>query len=849
MEHEFESELAARSLTGGVHGLGRDPAERDNPGPASRSAADAASTARANILATGEPAPAAEPEFAPTRNTEHETRNTDSWPITRPNIPGAEPGESPLMTVFRQARTEIGGWGTRTERVDVDSPGWAPVEYALTILGGSRRFGPNIGEMVLRLSTAKTTFSADNIEPPQEVQAPPAECKCELTCYRPWYYGIEHLPQGWDFKSCQTSVGFYLVGKLSIREKDPPISKPFHVWCEPEGAVEFLTGSLDNIPRETDRGMATLDGDIQCTGDLSFTMRAKRAGACKIRAKWGEQECPPINILIREDCSCEILCTHGFVPFPKDWEKKLSSSSVCVVPPYEENTDMGYATLLGRVILKGSSKEWRPLKVTITPVTGVDLALIEHRHLGVIDCWIPLRPEVVQCGTTLDFCAHFRHGGEYELTATWGDVVCKKLVQVGQCDVEEVRNAAAIAQAAASVSVTAAAPVAERLSRVEYIQQLAVSRTRGSVAVALENPDSEPIQGFVDIRTAAEVMTASKWAPKDCCCLYISDLQVMITISAYFTGTAISPFREILKQLSEFLKGPEAVNKAREALGAFDPHCKRAVQRECKGAIDLADLNDHLTRIFAQLCSDNSSPLRPMARDGSPVWEGDEHYDYPATAWSSHEMGRECARTQLPIKTLRIKVVIASNKTAAEKDTLRRELAQALKGASAIFMQCCIRLDPQDMDENAIEIKSPVDTALSYSGEVPVPANDDIRTKLVYVDSDSPWVTKIVRDKPATKGHADFPRVTPDGRFVQYGGIASVWAANAAIIAHEIGHNAGLATEYTAPLPHMPDQDPHEGYISDVEVMGALAGHRWRSSDCVTLRRFVEKLDPYWIKD
>lgn len=193
---------------------------------------------------------------------------------------------------------------------------------------------------------------------------------------------------------------------------------------------------------------------------------------------------------------------------------------------------------------------------------------------------------------------------------------------------------------------------------------------------------------------------------------------------------------------------------------------------------------------------------------------------------------------------MRIRVTISSKKTEAERKAIRKELAEALKGASAILMQCCIRLDPHDIDEAAITMKDPVDEAKAYGGESEEPHGSDIRTHLVFGDNDALWVRDIVTKAPYALGHAEYPRRVAGGKW-RYGGIVGIWAAASAVIAHEIGHNAGLATDYTKPAGA---QNDHDGYETG-EVMAKLAGLRWRGSDCITLRRFVKNLPPYWVKE
>ncbi len=322
MEHEFESQLAARLGMAG----NRDAGERST----FLSAADAASTARANILATGEPAPAAEPEFAPTRNTEHETRNKNSWPLTRPNIPGAEPGESPLMTVFRQARTEIGGWGTRagTEVIGgypVATPEMWAEDRGSRLLGvhallvGARRRGPDSGEQVIFGQIGVS----DNVKalrdplfklPPEDVggEAPPVgvgkeDCACQVLCVSSPH---SNLQADWeknlkDVPECNVQVGSDgTFGWLVCRLKLAGGSTRRHfveIAVSPDGASVHPL-ALHHHGFIECQWQPYTPVETLCNSDLNFCVQFSKKGVYELVVTWGGLTCK--KRIAVGDCEC-----------------------------------------------------------------------------------------------------------------------------------------------------------------------------------------------------------------------------------------------------------------------------------------------------------------------------------------------------------------------------------------------------------------------------------------------------------------------------------------------------------------------------------------------------------------
>lgn len=144
MANESESVDDSPASHGRVWGGHVEGAVAGNESAQTVNAADAMAKARANIAFRGFDTPEPNPEAQPPA-LDSQPSTPGSWPITRPNIPGAEPNESPLMTVFRQARTEIGGWGTRAHRerleqgaLDQAEPD-TPELHAQALLTGPRR--------------------------------------------------------------------------------------------------------------------------------------------------------------------------------------------------------------------------------------------------------------------------------------------------------------------------------------------------------------------------------------------------------------------------------------------------------------------------------------------------------------------------------------------------------------------------------------------------------------------------------------------------------------------------------------------------------------------------------------
>ncbi len=372
MEHEFESQLAARLGMAG----NRDAGERST----FLSAADAASTARANILATSDPAPTAEPEFAPTRNTEHETRNTNSWPITRPNIPGAEPGESPLMTVFRQARTEIGGWGTQSERADfTPHPTGSTFDPAASLLTGRRRssdvilepYGvavtyvnapsfdregkkPITGEPhggsaesveceQLRRQAEQSGSAVDwadyylrcrgimydpglggygnlPIPTPQPVQpevprqpfAAPV-CLCKFPCFKPdWEPRWKGAPEGNTEQGRTIPLGRTLYAEFQLHQSSLKPEDICTVRAFPSGRVKLVEGHISEADVAQAKGTQELpEKKMRCPSSRPITIIPVTQGPAKIVAAWGGLVCTlDLTIGPPEKCGCEISCAE-----------------------------------------------------------------------------------------------------------------------------------------------------------------------------------------------------------------------------------------------------------------------------------------------------------------------------------------------------------------------------------------------------------------------------------------------------------------------------------------------------------------------------------------------------------
>jgi pimeloyl-ACP methyl ester carboxylesterase len=311
MANEFEREMTAPSIM-----AGRD-------GPARTIAADAATMARANILASRDAAP--DPEIAL-------TRNTTSWPITRPNIPGAEPGESPLLTVFRQARTEIGGWGVRTETGIIGGDPVATSEMSAwdrapqllgvhALLVGARRSGPDSGEQVYfgqigSNGNVKTLRGSQFELPPDDVggEAPPVpvgagkeDCACQVLCISSPH---SNLQADWaknlkDVPECNVQVNSdgtfgWLVCQLKLSGGSKQ-RRFVEITVSPDGASVHPL-ALHHHGFIECQWQPYTPVEAPCDSDLNFCVQFSKKGVYELVVKWGGLTCK--KRIAVGDCEC-----------------------------------------------------------------------------------------------------------------------------------------------------------------------------------------------------------------------------------------------------------------------------------------------------------------------------------------------------------------------------------------------------------------------------------------------------------------------------------------------------------------------------------------------------------------
>lgn len=492
------------------------------------------------------------------------------------------------------------------------------------------------------------------------------------------------------------------------------------------------------------------------------------------------------------------------------------------------------------------------------PVSPIVLRRGSHKQ-GTVTEASKLEDEV-DCGTRVWCSADFVKDaqgnlveGEVRVLAKFDGRICgRMLVKVHRsadpCSLGDTEDKASTAQIKAlgksgmKITVTPSPPK-QVTSAADYAKEVGNLAAGESLMSSVAMGSNE---AFVAVSCKATLNTDTLYVEEDCCCLYATAVDINLSFRVVYFGFTRSPFDEIMDQIISWGRRSETREVILTTLSAHLPMCELRKKEPCNTWVLTDQQYQQITEdLCTQLVDDMAdlvSPLKPVDGDGSEAQISDADLPY----WGDAEQGtmvQSCATNDLPVKVLRVQVYLCtavSDPAALAQRKLM--LAEALRDASAIFMQCCVRLHPDDIDGSSLISLPQGNAAQRYAG-VADSVTAPFRANLIVLDQQPTWSAEGA-------GEGECPVQVRSS--VVYGKRVAIWMLSPRLIAHEIGHNAGLACRIgaSASAPY------HAGYDSRIHVMGnsnddpphdghkANQGLGWTAMDCVNLRNFVSNIPP-----
>lgn len=373
---------------------------------------------------------------------------------------------------------------------------------------------------------------------------------------------------------------------------------------------------------------------------------------------------------------------------------------------------------------------------------------------------------------------------------------------------------------------------------------------------------------------------ATHFISQDCCCKYCNNIEVSISVESFYVGTKSDPLASAQRNIQKYLLSSAAKTEVADLISDFLPECRRAERQECDDwAQDAGDnarlrltLQDSICAMIRDKAGAIVNPQPPRDGDGLTSTVDMDGLKW----WGGHpggSMSQACAEDFVDIETIRIKTFLCTALKGREYRARKRQIVNSLQEASTLLMQCCIRIDPDDILLGAIDDLDGDGCAADPWGGVGIPADPYIINLVVLDDQEADINSQFWVGRQKGQYGGGEAGLGGEGLSMGFGTRAGSysWGRRIAIftpkgsiggrlIAHEIGHCAGLASNVN--LPNDPPE-PHRDYDSRIHIMGSSAdeGHRdpdtntddqglsWKSADCLTLRAFASQGTPPWLVD